>query len=279
MKLITFLSAFILLAVLIEARKSDGVITPFGSRPKECVHFVSEDYFVEDRESHSIVIEAATGNQEQFIAPCSTPIKRGTQTPPLPSGWAAYAYAMADKPITSYNGTWSVPADPQDEGTQTLFLFTGLQNSYFDDADVENIIQPVLQWGPSEAGGGEYWSLASWYVDSNDNAYYSTLTKTDAGNVITGTMVLGDDKKWVITAVDDKAASTVLTIATNTSEPYAFVTLEVYTVSKCLEYPTGSDLFYNLMFAPTFTPTWTPETDPGCEEAVTVSSSGVTITF
>jgi len=92
-------------------------------------------------------------------------------------------------------------------------------------------------------------------------------------------MMLGDDKKWTIQAMDDKGANTVLTIATNTSEPYAFVTLEVYSVSKCLEYPTGSDLFYNLKFAPDWTPTWQPETTPGCEEAVAVSSAGVTITF
>ena len=52
------------------------------------------------------------------------------------------------------------------DSTQTLFLFIGAQNidwippasgpkSKFD------IIQPVLQYGVSGAGGGEFWSISS----------------------------------------------------------------------------------------------------------------------
>ena len=44
--------------------------------------------------------------------------------------------------------------------SQTLFLFTGLQNYYFDGTskrqltDATTIVQPVLQWGSSYVGGG-----------------------------------------------------------------------------------------------------------------------------
>ena len=41
---------------------------------------------------------------------------------------------------------------------RTIFLFNGIQNS-------TSIYQPVLQWGPSAAGGGNFWTVASWYVD------------------------------------------------------------------------------------------------------------------
>jgi len=204
---------------------------------------------------------------------------------PLPSGWAAYAFSQSSKTFTSYNGTWSVPVVPKDKGTQTLFLFTGLQDNFGlnKEASVTNIIQPVLQFGPSAAGGSTYWAMASWYVDSNDNAYFSKLTQTSSGNIIQGNMVINNPKTtlWEISTIDMTAnQATVLNIATNTTEPNAFVTLEVYTVSNCLEYPTGTEVFTNLAFRPAFVPTWTPEVAPGCNENVVVNSpTSVSIQF
>jgi hypothetical protein len=147
---------------------------------------------------------------------------------------------------------------------------------------VTNIIQPVLQFGTSEAGGGTYWAMASWYVDSNGNAYYSQLTKTLTAHGIQGNMVRSTTNKvWTISTIDTNTnQATTLNIATNTTEPYTFVTLEVYSVANCGEYPTGSDTFSNLVFRPAFTPSWSPVTAPGCDEGVTVNSpTSVTIKF
>jgi hypothetical protein len=145
---------------------------------------------------------------------------------------------------------------------------------------VTNIIQPVLQFGSSAAGGGDYWALASWYVDSNDNAYFSTLTQTTAGHNIYGTMAQTHGT-WQINSIDTNTGqNTLLTIATNTSEPFAFVTLEVYSVSNCGEYPTGTDMFYDLAFSPAFTPTWTPVASTGCNEQISVvNATAVEIMF
>jgi len=87
---------------------------------------------------------------------------------------------------------------------------------------------------------------------------------------------------WTIQTIDMTAGQqTTLNIATNTTEPWAFVTLEVYTVSTCLEYPTGSVPFTNLMFTPTgFSPSWNTEVSPGCNENVQVNGpTSVTISF
>jgi len=173
---------------------------------------------------------------------------------------------------------------PADEGIQTLFLFTGMQDNYglVRDASVTNIIQPVLQFGTSEAGGGTYWSMASWYVDSNGNAYYSALTNTMSGHTIQGNMARNNmNRVWEIDTIDTNTnMGTTLNIATNTTEPYAFVTLEVYSVSSCGEYPTGTDTFSNLVFRPVFSPSWTIVTAGGCEETVVVNSpSSVSIDF
>jgi hypothetical protein len=122
--------------------------------------------------------------------------------------------------------------------------------------------------------------LASWYVDSNGNAFFSELTNTSPGNNIQGNMVL-NGRSWEIQTIDTTASqTTTLNIATNTTEPWAFVTLEVYTVSSCLEYPTGDVPFTNLVFSPQQTPSWSVEVSPGCNENVVVNSAGsVTISF
>ena len=63
-------------------------------------------------------------------------------------------------------------------------LSMGIQNSTM-------IYQPVLQWGPSAAGGGQKWSVASWYADGQDgHSFYSTLVDVAVGQDLTGVMTL-----------------------------------------------------------------------------------------
>jgi hypothetical protein len=51
------------------------------------------------------------------------------------------------------------------------------------------IYQPVLQWGSSAAGGGNYWSIASWYVDGQGGpAFHSSLIQIAPGQVLKGVM-------------------------------------------------------------------------------------------
>ena len=64
---------------------------------------------------------------------------------------------------------WTVPPAPATQNGQTIFLFPGIQNSTM-------IYQPVLQWGPSAAGGGNYWAVASWYVDGQGGHSFCTPT-------------------------------------------------------------------------------------------------------
>jgi hypothetical protein len=268
--------------------KNDGwSLTPSGWRPTVCTHGpIPEGHILVDVELFTYLREEATGKIVKTFPPCSE--NAGLPHPdtkPLPSGWAAYAWSFhAGGSLTSFNGSWTVPPVPSDQGSQTLFLFTGFQNAFNTPANVTNIIQPVLQWGSSAAGGAEYWAIASWYVDSLGNAFWSTLTKTQSGNTIQGNMWVNgaaNSGTWTIQTIDATASKpTSLKIATNTTEPYAFVTLEVYTVSNCGEYPTGADTFGNFVFSPSFNPQWKTVATPGCEESVKVNSpTSVTVNF
>jgi len=287
--LVLLVAALVLVVAVSSSSSSSSsedrwAITPSGIRPSSCVFGpIPLNQVVVNFGTHS-EIQDEEGNSLQVIGSCDhSKITKGAALPP--DGWAAYVWAQSTTPtITAYNGTWSVPVNPKDKGAQTLFLFTGLQDEYGLDRDASavNIIQPVLQFGPSEAGGGPYWAMASWYVDSNDNAFFSDLTKTTSGHNIQGNMVRNNaNKVWTIQTIDTNTNDiTTLNIATNTTEPYAFVTLEVYTVSNCGEYPTGTDTFTDLKFRPASSPTWTSVTAPGCNEGVKINSpTSISIDF
>jgi len=50
---------------------------------------------------------------------------------------------------------------------------------------------PALQWGPSAAGGGEYWSVASWYVGGTTGAvFHGELVPVNVGDELTGIISL-----------------------------------------------------------------------------------------
>src|SRR5690349_1327246 len=104
--------------------------------------------------------------------------------PGLGTGWITYAWWSngTGSPITYFATRWVVPPHPQTRSGQLLYLFNGIQNSSF-------IYQPVLQWGSSPAGGGDHWSVASWYVDGmNGPAFHSDLVDVNPGDVVVGVM-------------------------------------------------------------------------------------------
>ena len=115
-------------------------------------------------------------------------------------------------------------------GLNDSFLFTGMQNINWIPPQPHpgtpfDIIQPVLQvshmhthahthtrthahahankhhatstdarsmvkYGPSAAGGWDYWAIASWYVTLTDDVVYSDIQTVQSGDVIFGTLVL-----------------------------------------------------------------------------------------
>ncbi len=77
-----------------------------------------------------------------------------------------------------------MPSVPSNKGSQTIFLFNGMQDGLTSSS---YIIQPVLQWGPSAAGGGKYWAITNWYV-SGRSAYFGSLVSVSAGASLTGVM-------------------------------------------------------------------------------------------
>lgn len=113
---------------------------------------------------------------------------RPGEVPGFGSGWITYAYWLntTGQPVTEFRSTWQVPPAPTTQSGQTIFLFNGI-----DPANPSApILQPVLQWGGSAAGGGSYWSVASWYVLGNGQAFHTNLVPVSVGDTIAGIMTL-----------------------------------------------------------------------------------------
>ena len=136
------------------------VLTPGGFRPRSQVHRLQPGEALHFSSGRATLRNLST-NASREIAMLAAP---DTHLPALGSGWITYAYWNNDTghPLTSFRTTWQVPPAPATQESQTIFLFNGIQNNGTN----YGILQPVLQWGSSAAGGGPYWSIASWYVTS-----------------------------------------------------------------------------------------------------------------
>jgi len=259
----------------------DFVLTPNGYRPARCVHGLEKDESIFERNGQVLII--SPNRKARALPQCEEGPKN--RLPELPNGWAAYTVYSPNFAMSYYGAAWEVPNNPQDAQDQTLFFFSGFQNAYSSAAQVgTTIIQPVLQYGPSAAGGGQYWAIASWYVGAGHSAY-SKLAQVNIGDLIVGNMTQSASTSWTITATDSNTgADSSLVANTGVDELFAFVTMEVYDLDSCQDYPSGSVNFYDLVIenasGDVETPTWQPETEPGCEESVKVNSpSSVSVFF
>lgn len=158
------------------------VLTPVGLMERSKVHFVGEGYQLSVVKGRLQKVDAKSGKTIEDFGE----VKRNV-IPATASGWIAYAYwsnTNTANPITNFTTNWVVPSAPSRQGNQTIFLFNGMQDGL---TSTSYIIQPVLQWGPSAAGGGKYWAITNWYVSSSQ-AFYGSLVTVSTGTSLTGVM-------------------------------------------------------------------------------------------
>jgi hypothetical protein len=157
------------------------------------------------------------------------------RVPALGSGWIVYASwsNTTGHPVTRFATTWVVPPAPPTHSGQTIFLFNGMQNATM-------IYQPVLQWGPSAAGGGNFWAVASWYADGQGGpAFHSPLVPVNPGDTLVGIMTLsGQSGSQFSYGCDFQGiANTSLPIQNVEQLTWCIETLEAYAVNLASDYP------------------------------------------
>jgi hypothetical protein len=211
---------------------SDVVLTPGGFRHRSLVHHVEDGHALQAVEGRMRLKDLASDTLRDIPEPASKAV-----VPALGSGWITYAYWNngSGAPISVFTTTWEVPPAPKTLNGQTIFLFNGIQNYGANFG----ILQPVLQFGQSAAGGGNFWSIANWYVTSGGQAFFSTLVPVNVGDVLVGVMTLTGQTGTTFNynSTFQGITSSTLVVQNIAELLWCNETLEAYGVQVCSDYP------------------------------------------
>jgi hypothetical protein len=136
----------------------------------------------------------------------------------------------------------------------------------------------VLQYGPSAAGGGRYWSVASWYLVGSQ-VYHTSLIRVAVGRSLTGVIVLTGERgnSYNYATYFSNIPGTTLTVRGSAQLVWATETLESYGVTTSSDYPTGSTIFFDIYLRTTrgfpFVE-WSPVSDLADKLTTTVNVQG-----
>jgi hypothetical protein len=215
---------------------SDVVLTPGGYRSASLVHHVPRGHHIRHRKHQFQLVHRRTRRivDRHDVTPSDAPI------PGLGSGWITFASWQnpGPEPISQFATDWAVPNEPTaGNAGQTIFLFNALQN-----APRTNLLQPVLQWGTSQAGGGPFWSISNWYIDTSGHVWHSESVPVLPGQVVTGIISLGQENNGVFSYVISFEGYPTLDLKVAGIEELicAAETLEAYQIGDCAEYPASS---------------------------------------
>ncbi|MDR1430837.1 MAG: hypothetical protein LBI99_01810 [Propionibacteriaceae bacterium] len=298
--------------------------TPFGWVYKDCIHEVNDDEILVPRQGGASTVSIAAdtkagrllekyvsesleavpqtaGSTEDIlsaipevaidsaplISDCRYPViadseglaqvKQSGKAPTLNS-WVEAASTSSLGNLSYIHVEWNVPKAPKKNGG-LIYLFPAFVDP--------GIMQPVLQWGVGYAGGGNYWTMASWIL-LNNNVYHSKLQK------VTGSTVSGDISgngcktssgvcsTWTVTTYDwGSKRSTTLT-RTSWKKPMSTVyggALEAYFVTSCSQLPASATKFKNFYIEDVANkkknPSWKAtywSASPKCNYGVTIGS-------
>ncbi len=236
------------------------VITPGGLRPRSNVHLIENGFQVNFKDGVLSKVNSVTNEivadlgmidsakREQAIS--RNILRTGyidmmsktekLQSSPITDRWIIYSGWMNDSntPISYFSTKWIVPPPPSTDNGQLIYLFNGIETSNFDV-----ILQPVLQWGRSHAGGGSYWAIANWFVGTPATgiALHSDLVQVNSGDSIEGIMILESqsEDKFSYLSMFKNVQQCDLRITGINELKWANETLECYGFKEFSDYPNS----------------------------------------
>ncbi len=172
------------------------VATPFGQISKSKVFAIDRGFTTKVENNQLLKIEESTGKVVEVLAvlPASiNPNSKGqlsARISPINGGRNNLLYVHNTAPLnmrdfyTRFRASFIVPPAP----TQTaVTIFTGLQMEILADATGQSLVY-TLQYGPSAAGGGWYWSVTAWGISAGGNVTFYPISSTNGNaNIAPGT--------------------------------------------------------------------------------------------
>ncbi len=216
------------------ATRDDRALTPAGWLPARLAQQVDDGEALREIDG---VIQRVDANGDPIDLVSAQAL--AAEPLDLESGWITFTFwkNQGAAPLRSFSTEWRVPDPPSTRNRQTIFLFNGLQNS----GPNYGILQPVLQWGRSHAGGGDYWSVASWYVTSRGQAFHTPLVRVNPGDRLVGEMALvGRERgKMSYTCEIANVPRTRLLLKNVAELNWSTESMEAYGVKRCSDYPSS----------------------------------------
>jgi hypothetical protein len=261
------------------------VPTPHGYYHQSCVHEIPEGAAAHVN-GH---VALADGSMTQLPS-CNYPrlVLRHDAINPTTNGWVEDANWTSPSAATRLTSRFSVPAAPSSSSGQVVFFFPGME-----PADGTIILQPVLQWGVSAAGGGTNWQIASW--SCGPSCVHSKLVKVNTGDSLIGTISGSSCSStgqcsWKIVTKDATTGKSTTLTTQGDSESYVWLfggVLEAYGIDTCDQYPAnGKETFSSVDFfdqsGNLLAPSYAADVlgaAPACSFRVAPTGSGATITF
>jgi hypothetical protein len=172
----------------------------------------------------------------------------GAPIPALGSGWITFAYwnRPSGHAITADTARWIVPPVPARWDSQTIFLFNGI------DLPTGWILQPVLAYGPTIAGGGQYWSASCFNVlQTGQNWAATTPFQVIPGDTVVGvtdSAPPGSGNSYYCSVhASNGYGATLYDVGSWPEYTQAVETLEAYNLLTCNDYPnTDSTAFKSI---------------------------------
>lgn len=223
---------------------AEAVRTPVGLMHPSCVHQIAESEEIDDR---GVVTQQ--GRVLRRYSPCK--FKRGVSETAQPTinGWIENALITAP----FHNGqdwfnlsssSFNVPANPTANHNQLVYFFP----SFGPTAD-DAIIQPVLQWGPDSNGGGQYWQISSWFIDTQGNATHTSGLPVASGQVLDTRMQMtsssGGIDGWKIQIFANEGSKTLNISSSIKWRRLHLGVLEAYRITACSDLPSTGPVDYN----------------------------------
>jgi len=274
-------SIVLLLVVAVIAVSSEYLRVPGGLVHSSCIYRLTEQNSLIEHEGDELVVTGGETGEILRISKCPYPVRRNDRTTHGPA-WKTWAQYQNTELISSLTGYWTVPPQPTSSDSQILYFWNGVEPT-----DNSEVLQPVLQWGYTPAGGGDFWGVASWFVSANFGSVVSPLVDSSPNDVIKGYNFRQANGTWTINGTDTNTAqSAVISYTPDESDySYAYEVLEAYTLSGCDDYPPTGEVTFDQILVEVdgkpVKPTWQTMTkDTTCnEQTVVVSPTEVKITF
>lgn len=226
----------------------EKVCTPFGLALKSKIHYVDKNHHLKIIKGQVQLINKRSGNIDEVYGEKNTS-KSAVEMSEYKDGWNTYAVYIAsqiENPATFFSAKWIVPSPPK-MNDQLLYLFTALMGwDVMDNGNYFNhILQPVLQWGLSPAGGGNYWAINNWYVN-DQGFFYDSLIVVNSGDILQGVL-----KETSVVNNRFSYSScfygypTQLQIDSLPQLQQAYLALESYKAERSDEYPTDEKIKFS----------------------------------